>query len=468
MPELKWNLEKYFSICGICNNIIKKNCDLYFISNPTLNVIREHIFSLKKFDLIFKKSFFIKGIFIFFANYLYSILKIFFIIFKINKKKNNFSYKKIIFFSHSLHQNYDENNKQNDFYFSHITKEINSENLDIFYIKHHKSDGEKLHINDELSLINEIKIFLNLNSHMFQLIKLFIKAKDLERKIIFLSIINNFSQEHFKNLRIYHNTFFLLNIIKPKIIFTTFEGHSYERLIYAASYDTKNSIKRYAFSHSIIFKHQNAIKLKMPEKFSPNIIFTAGSSGLKFLEKNLEDKDIKIDVLGSNRFIERKTFKGKKIRQLLFIPEGYVEENDLFLNFANKILGKNKEIKILIRFHPIFLDQLNKIFKNNNNDRIMLSKNSNIEDDFKICEAFVFRGSTLAVQAARHGLAPIYYNRFSDLNINPFHDFPDGYKSVNNENQLNDYLKSNLIEFNNDFTNNYFRMIDIETLKKYL
>lgn len=468
MPELKWNLEKYFSICGICNNIIKKNCDLYFISNPTLNVIREHIFSLKKFDLIFKKSFFIKGIFIFFANYLYSILKIFFIIFKINKKKNNFSYKKIIFFSHSLHQNYDENNKQNDFYFSHITKEINSENLDIFYIKHHKSGGEKLYVNDELSPVNEIKIFLNLNSHMFQLIKLFIKAKDLERKIIFLSIINNFSQEHFKNLRIYHNAIFLLNMIKPKIILTTFEGHSYERLIYAASYNAKNSIKRYAFSHSLIFKHQNAIKLKLPEKFSPNIIFTAGSSGLNFLKKNLEDKDIKIDILGSNRFVEKKAFKSNKIKQLLFIPEGYVEENDLFLDFANKILSKNKEIKILIRFHPIFLDQSNKIFENNNNDRLILSKNNKIEDDFRICEAFVFRGSTLAVQAARHGLIPIYYNKYSDLNINPFHDFPNGYKSVGNENQLNDYLNSNLIDFNNDFTDSYFRMIDIGTLKKYL
>ena len=45
----------------------------------------------------------------------------------------------------------------------------------------------------------------------------------------------------------------------------------------------------------VIFKHQNAIKLKLPEKFSPNIIFTAGSSGLNFLKKNLEDKDIKID-----------------------------------------------------------------------------------------------------------------------------------------------------------------------------
>ena len=87
MSELKWNLEKYYSICEICNNIIKKNCNLYFISNPTLNVIREHIFSLKKFDLIFKKGFFIRGIFIFLTNYLYSILKIFFIIFKINKKK---------------------------------------------------------------------------------------------------------------------------------------------------------------------------------------------------------------------------------------------------------------------------------------------------------------------------------------------------------------------------------------------
>ena len=468
MFELKWSLEKYYSICEICNNIIKKNCNLYFISNPTLNVIREHIFSLKKFDIIFKKNLIIRGIFIFLTNYFYSILKIFFNIFKINKKKNNFIYKKIVFFSHSLHQNYDENNKKNDFYFSHITKEFDSKNLEIFYIKHHKLGGEKLYLNDELSLINEIKIFLNLNSHMFQLIKLFIKAKDLERKIIFLSIINNFSQEHFKNLRIYHNTIFLLNMIKPKIILTTFEGHSYERLIYAASYNVKNSIKRYAFSHSIIFKHQNAIKLKLPEKFSPNIIFTAGSSGFNFLKKNLEDKDIKIDILGSNRFVEKKAFKSNKIKQLLFIPEGYVEENGLFLDLANKILSINKEIKILIRFHPIFLDQSNKIFENNNNDRLILSKNNKIEDDFQICEAFVFRGSTLAVQSARYGLMPIYYNKYSDLNINPFHDFPNGYKSVSNENQLNDFINSNLIEFNNDFTNSYFRMIDIGTLKKYL
>ena len=93
---------------------------------------------------------------------------------------------------------------------------------------------------------------------MFQLIKLFIKAKDLDLKIIFLYIINNFSQEHFKNLRIYHNTFFLLNIIKPKIIFTTFEGHSYERLIYAASYDTKILLNDTLFQFDN-FKHQNAI-----------------------------------------------------------------------------------------------------------------------------------------------------------------------------------------------------------------
>ena len=83
----------------------------------------------------------------------------------------------------------------------------------------------------------------------------------------------------------------------------------------------------------------------MPEKFSPNIIFTAGSSGLKFLEKNLEDKDIKIDVLGSNRFIERKTFKGKKIRQLLFIPEGYVERMIYFLILQIKFLVKIKKLK---------------------------------------------------------------------------------------------------------------------------
>ena len=59
-------------------------------------------------------------------------------------------------------------------------------------------------------------------------------------------------------------------------------------------------------------------------------------------------------------------------------------------------------------------------------------------------------------------------HKYSDLNINPFHDFPNGYKSVSNENQLNDYLNSNLIDFNNDFTDSYFRMIDIGTLKKYL
>ena len=44
-------------------------------------------------------------------------------------------------------------------------EEINSENLDIFYIKF-INQTVKLHINDELSLINEIKIFFPFSSYV--------------------------------------------------------------------------------------------------------------------------------------------------------------------------------------------------------------------------------------------------------------------------------------------------------------
>ena len=54
--------------------------------------------------------------------------------------------------------------------------------------------------------------------------------------------------------------------------------------------ETKQNIKDDKQVKTTVFTLGEIIlKLKMPEKFSPNIIFTAGSSGLKFLEKNLED-----------------------------------------------------------------------------------------------------------------------------------------------------------------------------------
>ena len=466
---MTWNLEKYKLLVKTCNKILDNyKYDNSFLSNDIFYVLREHKVMLLKYEPIFKKNFYFKCIFIFIKLFFYSFLKIFiFISFK--KKNFHFKQKDYLFISHILNKNQEKIIPENDFYFSHITKNLNRESYNIYKVTHY-NNKKNFYVNQNLGFYNELRIFLYLIFNTVNLLNIFCKTKGFESKIIFLAIANNFSQSHFQNIRIYHNVKYLIKKIKPKKVITTFEGHPYERMIFSAISNTSSNIKKIGFQHGILFKNQNTAILDLANQNNPDIILTAGEAGKSFFLKNKTSDKIIVDIIGSNRYFKKKDMNNLNLRNILFIPEGYHEENLIFIKFAKEALLIDQNIQIIFRFHPILYQNTAGLLRKEITDlsRVKISTEIDPSIDFSKCGSFLFRGSSLAVQAARSGLLPIYYDCKNEININPFYEYPKCYKTVKNTKELKNVIeKDHYSNSDNHFTDVYFSNIQRETLKKY-
>ena len=124
------------------------------------------------------------------------------------------------------------------------------------------------------------------------------------------------------------------------------------------------------------------------------------------------------------------------------------EENLIFIKAAKDILKLNKDIQIIFRFHPILYHNAVTTLQREIADlsRVKISKEIDPNIDFRKCGSFLYRGSTLAVQAAEFGLLPIYYDCENEININPFYEYPKCYKTVKSTKDLNIIIEKTIIQ----------------------
>ena len=66
----------------------------------------------------------------------------------------------------------------------------------------------------------------------------------------------------------------IIKISKPKKIFFTYEGYSWERLLCYSAKEIDRNIKLYGFYFSIITKHQHFPFLKLGNNYDPDYILT--------------------------------------------------------------------------------------------------------------------------------------------------------------------------------------------------
>jgi len=468
---MNWNIKKYKLLCDSCNKILDDfSLDLFFLSNNTFYILNEHDQFLKKYNILFSKFFFLKILINFFFNFFKATIFLILLIF-LKKKKFNLKFnkkKKYLFISHI--QNNDQLKSKNDFYFSFLSKKINLVETSFFYIDHRKNSNfpnKFFFLNNKLNLFCEIKLFFKIFKNSYKLMRLIIDKNHYNKKILLMALSENFSLSHFQNLRIHNNILFILNQHKFEKITITFEGHSYERLIFKAASSFTN-IKKYAYVHPIISKYQNSIKNFYSDETAPNLILLPGEINLNFFKKYLTKK-IPIDIIGSSRYTKKNSiiFSEKKI--CLVLPDGYEEEVNFFYDFCNKIIAMSKDFKFIFRIHPRFKDKKLSIKKNFRiNKNLFFSNNSHIIDDLKNANFFLYRGSTSAVQAARFGLLPIYLKKNKTIDFNIMHDFKNIYPKVSSPQQFIKIL-SNIrnYKYSNDFTDNYFSNIKESTISKY-
>ena len=99
----------------------------------------------------------------------------------------------------------------------------------------------------------------------------------------------------------------------------------------------------------------------------------------------------------------------------------------------------SKEFKFYLRLHPMInFKDLNINLKKYKN--IELS-NCKIEDDFKRSSNFIFRGSASAIEAAAHGLNPIYFGKPGIANINPLFEVLEKENYITDPKNSLKYLK---------------------------
>lgn len=477
--------QQYIEVSKILDSILldkRSNHSTFAIS--WLFLIKEHQIIIRNYVHLYKSSliFFIRLLFKFLSNSL--IVVIYVLKISIFKKNINLYFKKlpktidVLYFSHLVNKNLLE--KKKDFYFDSIKSDFKKQGLKAFSfyfnsINYNEKNfilKEKYHIRnnnfiffENVGFFNNIKfIYLTLKEFV-RLINLSFKEKDLKKRVFLSAGVEAISLRTIKNMIISFQVKKILTQSNIKMILTTYEGHSYERLFFYLAKMNDIKIITAGYQHNIFTQYQHSPLLKFNNFYDPDYIFTAGKQSYnQYIDKFFFDKD-KIRILGSIKFHDK--YNNPKINfennhTIMILPEGMRSECIKLLNIAISCCLCDSKLKFIFRTHPLIdISQFkylinSKTLKNN----IIFSKNS-LKDDILVSNFAFFSGSSAIIEAIQNGLMPIHINNSSDLSTNPFYEIKDYIFSSN------DYL--DIINFIRiDQYKNFYKISNFKFIQNYI
>ena len=477
---------QYKWLCSFCNDIILQK-NIHFI--PWLNIIREHPIFLKNYENIFQK----KSALSYQSHLQYKKFKYiaWWIIhltscIPLKKESKNLVIKSqrkkldYLFISHKLIN--DLSNSDNDFYFGSVPHDMVKIGYKVKVLAiNHSPKNERKKVSDfyelldkKINFFSEILIHNKLKKQSNRLKKILISSKDiLAKKILQKSLIEAMAPSaHFVG-RMEVQIKRYVEQYKPDVLITTFEGHSWEKIVFATAKKINPDITCIGYQHSHHFRLQNGIRFMKDTNFNPDIIFTSGSNGKKYCEQIFQNLPIlnvgTKRVLVSNSMVKKNlAIKGEVC---LVVPEGIIDECIKIFDYSILCAKKNPSVQFIFRLHPIIsLNQLiskNSIYKNIPSN-IIFSNNSLIEDAKKSKWA-LYRGSTSIIEICKEEVMPIYLEFKSELSIDPLFNVNQFKSNVTN---IDDF--ANIISLDNtenikkiiEYCDTLFSKLDASSFKK--
>ena len=451
---------QYDETCETCDALIKQNIkEPNRIANNWLHVIRYHPIHLKDYKPIFEINnslkfyfFLFKKACLYFALSVKRILDIFSqkLLEKGNIKIENHDYESI-FISHLLKPEYIHNRK--DFYFHELPEKFQDSQKKSLIVNINHSKIKSSLLNNQIKNINKIvlpkylSIFKELQISFFLLkeatVMLLTESPEdsnsrfkLQAAIEFMSPASHF------NFRIGKQIKDLVKQLKVNYIFTTFEGHAFERIVFSNARKSNKSIKCIGYQHALISRKQHAIKRKLGINYDPDFILTSGNDGKEKMINSGLINEKKIFLLGTNRTSEKKILFKEKRNTFLVLPEGDLIECFPFVDLLFELAKLLPTYHFIIRFHPI-TDIMR--LKKERTQLINPPKNITISDtsfdnDLKRSDFAVYGGSTTIIKAIENGLIPIYYNKKGGQNIDPLFLLSNYKKSIKDLTDIYDVI----------------------------
>lgn len=435
--------EQYQQLCEACDHLLlEPDVKKGRIAIPWLHIIREHAVFLSNYENLFDTGSLSQHISAFSIRL---AIKNLVTISKLALKKRLWwvsSHEKskidILFVSHLVDKSH--SGQERDFYFGDLPSTLlkNGVRSSVVLLNHTSESGESLiekwkHSNvpryillDFLGFWSEAKFYLSglLESHK---LKKYSKGAipELNRRVAQRAAFEARLGSAIPNLRLGKQICRLVRDLEPRVIITTYEGHAWERIVYAEAREANSSIHCVGYQHAAIFRLQHALLRKLAERYNPGTILSAGLAGFGQLKKSGALKGVSLGILGSNRgaFYPEDIQVQKIGSTCLVMPDGILTECIILFNFSLACAKERPDVKFIWRLHPLinFTQIQNEIKEFNQLPGNVIISQSVIEDDIKNSNYALYRGTTAIIQAINAGLIPIYYN-FGEFVIDPMYE----------------------------------------------
>ncbi len=245
-----------------------------------------------------------------------------------------------------------------------------------------------------------------------------------------------------------------------KAIVTTFEGHSWERVVYhvVKKYDKK--ILCCGYQHAFIFYNQHGALRKLRHENDPDYILASGEISRKRLFQNGDWNEKEILLIGrSIGNYDEVQINISRDKVCLVIPEGIESECEILFRYSLNCAKAFPDVEFIWRLHPIinFSDLKKKYpFLSNLPENINLSQ-MDLATDASRARWVLYRGSMAVIESCIKGAGPIFLKKFdSDFMFDPLEDLVDQRAVVSTEADLGLVFKTNFPSKN-----------DLENMGKY-
>ena len=454
--------KEYDLLAQTCDQLLDTNAHEFSrIANSSLHLIREHPIFLQHYIPLFNKStvFFYFFLFAKFLKYLgYGSLKLlqslyFFILKKdhLILPNNSFDY---LFISHFLNKNFLVN--KDDFYFYALPEKLQENNKRslVAYINYtgevnsewKYNEVEKITLPRYLSFIEELKIRKALFKDAIKLLFGPVKGSLLNKVKLNAAVEALSPSSHF-NLRLGVQMGKLVQQVSPKKIYTTFEGHPWERIAYAYARNINPNIKCIGYQHALIFRKQHSIRRKLVDQFEPDfILFSGPRAREQFINSQYLPKE-RLLLFGSNRrcIAKRRNLAVNAVNKdtFLMLSEGDLIECIPLVELIIKLAKNYSKLNFIMRFHPI--TNVKQVFKicpalKTPPSNIIISDRS-FETDLERAHFALYRGSTTIIKAVQFGLIPIYFERKNEISIDPLFEMKSNKVNIDETGEIEKILQ---------------------------
>jgi hypothetical protein len=308
----------------------------------------------------------------------------------------------------------------------------------------------------------------------------------LHKRVREIAAVQALAPSTIATLRLYVQVQNMVAHWRPVSIVVTYEGHAWERLVFAAARSVNPSIRCVGYHHAILFPRQHAIKRPLGREYDPDIICMGGGITRKVLEQTTQLHDTPLVTVGTHRqeesglsLLEKKN--ADLAQACLVIPDGTVDECLTIFGFVLEAAVLAPHINFIIRMHPVMPFA---VVAARDPRLLALPANVRVSDqpikvDFDRSRWAIYRGSGAAIRAVVAGLRPFYLKPCGEkFGIDPLYELDTWRYIVTSPEELMARIEldlaSNVEDFAEElakareFCGEYFTPVNLEKFCQYI